>query len=108
MKTSNKLIYTIILAVLLNLTFVNCSEEYLSPKPNSIFTPESAFVDSASNSVFFIQRRGKVIYQTENVFRLFYDLDKVNYENRYLLVDGNTGDVLKEFKKRRYTLLDKR
>ena len=47
MKTSNKkLIYTIILAVFLNLTFVNCSEEYLNPKPYSIFTPESAFVDS--------------------------------------------------------------
>jgi hypothetical protein len=47
MKTSNfKLIKTIVLTLLLNLTLVNCSEEYLAPKPLSIFTPESAFVDA--------------------------------------------------------------
>ncbi len=35
-----------LLFVPLTLVMTNCSEEWLEPKPLSIFTPENAFVDS--------------------------------------------------------------
>lgn len=47
MKTTKfKSLYGLILIIFLCLGMVNCKEEWLEPKPLSIFTPESAFVDS--------------------------------------------------------------
>ncbi len=46
MKALNKKFYHILIVLVLVLVTTNCSEEWLEPKPLSIYTPESAFVDA--------------------------------------------------------------